>query len=468
MNVFLIFTLTVIEIGLVALTISEFKKKKEWYRNRFFANAIEVLTFAIFAFFPGIDYGFRFKALIVILVVRLILSIIFFLPKRNREETIKKSKIIVSALLAVIMFVSGSVMSFIFVDYKGKKPSGQYEVETAEAVLIDQSRSETFENDGSYREVPMNIYYPKTENGEKFPLVIFSHGAFGYYKSNYSTYMELASNGYVVISLSHPYHSFFCKDTSGKTITVDPTFLNNSLYVNELTTTEDEIFELSSEWMKLRTADVNFVLDTLENYAGIKEFDESWYLKENTEKVVYALETIDFDKIGIMGHSLGGATAVAIGRCRDDVDAVVDIDGTMLTEQIELVECEPVEFEGRVYDKKYILNEEPYPIPILNIDNDEHHKSRIEAEKIGFPYANNAVMENALYGYDTYFKNAGHMNLTDLPLFSPYLAKALGTGTIDSSECVNEMNEIILSFFNAKLKESQYGDKLIIEECYGD
>ncbi|MBQ5851909.1 MAG: hypothetical protein IIW54_14020, partial [Lachnospiraceae bacterium] len=33
---------------------------------------------------------------------------------------------------------------------------------------------------------------------DDFPLVVFSHGAFGYYESNTSTYMELASNGYVV------------------------------------------------------------------------------------------------------------------------------------------------------------------------------------------------------------------------------------------------------------------------------
>ena len=47
------------------------------------------------------------------------------------------------------------------------------------------------------------------------PVVLFSHGAFGYYQSNISTYMELASNGYVVISLDIGQH--VGKDADGGT-----------------------------------------------------------------------------------------------------------------------------------------------------------------------------------------------------------------------------------------------------------
>ena len=46
-------------------------------------------------------------------------------------------------------------------------------------------RIDEFENDGSFREVPAHFYYPDSESGE-FPLVIFSHGAFGYYESNFT------------------------------------------------------------------------------------------------------------------------------------------------------------------------------------------------------------------------------------------------------------------------------------------
>lgn len=116
------------------------------------------------------------------------------------------------------------IPAFLFSGYDGLETTGEYDVKLAQAILVDDSRTENFEQDGSNREVPVYLYYPDTESG-KFPLVLFSHGAFGYYQSNTSTYMELASHGYVVVSLDHPYHSFFTKDTDGKTILADKGFL---------------------------------------------------------------------------------------------------------------------------------------------------------------------------------------------------------------------------------------------------
>ena len=40
----------------------------------------------------------------------------------------------------------------------------------------------------------------------------------------------------------------------------------------------------------------------------------------------------DTEKIGLMGHSLGGAAAVSVGKERSDIDAVIDMDGSMFGE----------------------------------------------------------------------------------------------------------------------------------------
>ncbi|MFD3259544.1 hypothetical protein ACE3MQ_13125 [Paenibacillus lentus] len=56
----------------------------------------------------------------------------------------------------------------------------------------------------------MNVQFWYPDNAEGiYPLVVFSHGAFGIKASNASTYRELASHGYVVCSIDHPYHSFY-------------------------------------------------------------------------------------------------------------------------------------------------------------------------------------------------------------------------------------------------------------------
>lgn len=43
---------------------------------------------------------------------------------------------------------------------------------------------------------------------------------------------------------------------------------------------------------------------------------------------------VDEDKIGLMGHSMGGASSVQLGRERDDIDAVIDLEGTMAGEYV--------------------------------------------------------------------------------------------------------------------------------------
>lgn len=79
--------------------------------------------------------------------------------------------------------------------------------------------------------------------------------------------MELASHGYVVASLDHPYHSFFTTDTEGKTITVNPEFLQEVMHVNEEGVTEEEVLKLSHSWLDIRVGDMNFVLDSVQEAA---------------------------------------------------------------------------------------------------------------------------------------------------------------------------------------------------------
>jgi hypothetical protein len=55
------------------------------------------------------------------------------------------------------------------------------------------------------------------------------------------------------------------------------------------------------------------------------------------------------------------------------------------------------------------------------------------------------------------------MNFTDLPLFSPALAGILGTGSVDAGKCVDQVNAIVLHFFDSFLKGT--GD-FSVEESY--
>ena len=180
MNIILLITLIGIEIGLVVFTVVKQAEKREWIRNRFLVNCFETLVFLLFTLFPGIDFGFRFKGLFVLLVLRVIISGILFLAKRKKSSgRKKKGGMIYSAINSVFLFVCGLFVSFLFADYQGREVTGNYTVAMTQAILMDESRVEAFETDGSKREVPVHFYYPKdAAAGETFPVVLFSHAAF--------------------------------------------------------------------------------------------------------------------------------------------------------------------------------------------------------------------------------------------------------------------------------------------------
>lgn len=449
MNIVLLVLLCAAEAVFAVLAIKRRPDKEKWQTKRLICDAGQLGVFLIMLLAPSIDMSFRFKGLFALLLFRIVIAFAgWLIAKYTPSKPKRSSMMILSAVLSAVIILGSLVPSFMFTSYDGLPTSGEYSVASAKAILVDESRTEEFETDGSKREVPIYFFYPENAaDGEKFPLVLFSHGAFGYYKSNYSTYEELASNGYVVIVTEHPYHSMFTEDTSGKTITVSPEFINGITLVNTDGTSEETIFELSSKWLKLRCDDINFVIDSVKATAG--ELPEYWHTDE-AENIIKALSMTDTDKIGVMGHSLGGAAAVSVGRTRNDISAVIDLDGTMLGEVTG------------VENEINIVRTEPYTVPLLAVDNDEHHFSAVELEEKGIPYANNIVCENAVCCYRTYFAGTGHMNFTDLPLFSPPLAKMLGTGSVDAEKCMMTVNKMTREFFDSYLKGK---GEFFVSEC---
>lgn len=366
---------------------------------------------------------------ILILVLFLQACIGFIRDRRSNQKPFRKRKEIGSLLVNTIIYLLALLPAFLFPQYRPLPITGSFEVETAEYTYVDKNRIENFSDTGENRSVTVKIWYPEQEG--KYPLVIFSHGAFGIIDSNYSTYMELASHGYVVASIGHPYHAMFVEDVNGKTTFASKEFVEqistmNSDKIPEGETyadKEETTYRNSQEWLKVRTGDMNFVLDTILEKTSAKEAPFS---------------RIDKEKIGLFGHSLGGAASVALGREREDIDAVIDLEGSMLGECIG--------FENGVE----ILNQEPYPIPVLDVNSKEIHD--LAEEVPGNGYVNFYLGKHALCYQEVIFNDAGHLNFTDLPIVSPPLARLLGVGTVDARECIENVNDVVLTFFDYYLK----------------
>ena len=437
MGILFLILFTLAEIALVVLTFTKFREKSAWRKNRVIVRVIEVSLLLGIVLLPFTHMKWRFLFALIVVFIRLLLSLIVWLATRKKASDLRrKPATIVSCIFSIVLICISLIPAFLFINYNGLPTTGAYQVNEVSAILVDESRVDPFENDGSYREVPAHFYYPENADSE-YPLIIFSHGAFGYYQSNFSTYAELASNGYIVVALDHPHHSFFTKDTDGKMITVDEKFIYEVTRDDDAVSKEEMMTD-SQAWLKVRVDDENFVLDTIKEAKNSGTLSTAWHTSD-ADTVLSVINRIDIDKIGLTGHSLGGASAVALGRERTDIDAVIDIDGTMMGE-----------ITG-VMNGEYTYNSESYPVPVLALFT-ENNYNMIESDESGFYRVNENMINNAKDGRIVTFENAEHMDFTDLPLFSPFLGNMLGSGERDNEEMMNTLNSVVLNWFDYYLK----------------
>jgi dienelactone hydrolase len=373
---------------------------------------------------PFLDWSISWAGVALICIYETIRALLFLWKGWGRKRMTG-----VSLAFKIFLYFFITIPLAVFPGNKDLEVTGQYAVRTETYTWVDESREEAFTEEPDYRTVTVQFWFPDVDDGS-FPLAIFSHGAFGYRMSNYSTFMELASNGYVVCSIDHPYHSFRTKQTDGKTILVDMEFMKTAMATENGEVVGEELYNLEQQWMQLRTQDMEFVLDTV--LTNVETTD--------TEGV---FSKIDDNAIGLLGHSMGGATAAEVGRERKEIDAVIVLDGTMMGETVAYSAGEGT------------FDREPYPKAILNIFNEDHAD---QASRLGSSYPNTFMHGNSDNSYQVTVKGSGHLNFTDLPLVSPLLAGLLGTGTVDPVYCMQTTNTLVLEFFDRYVK----GEKLEI------
>ena len=145
MTVLLLSVLIILELGFMVFELTRATAKKEWTTKRIILNAAELVVFFAMVLLPGIDTSFRFAGLIFMLVLRLVVSGIFWLANRKSSKTKKKAAIIFGGLLGAVLIASSSLPAFLFTDYEGRPTTGPYKPLLANAILIDKSRVEEFE-----------------------------------------------------------------------------------------------------------------------------------------------------------------------------------------------------------------------------------------------------------------------------------------------------------------------------------
>ena len=141
--------------------------------------------------------------------------------------------------------------------------------------------------------------------------VVFMRAGLAALTTDYTTLAEdLTSHGYVVVGFDAPYRSFVAVFPDGRVIARAPQ--NNADLVSG-PPQEQLANKLAQAW----SADMGFALDQLER---LNASDPSGRF----------LGRLDMRRVGVFGHSLGGATALQF--CHDDsrCKAGIDVDGAPL------------------------------------------------------------------------------------------------------------------------------------------
>lgn len=359
------------------------------------------------------------------------------------------------------------------------KPTGEYQIATQKLFLTDTLRKEKFTSRRKYREIYVKIWYPvraegeyeyeyflndyptkvvadifksvgldrdlvdiikqtqthslsedfELPSGQKFPVILFNPGFYFGMSDFYTAIIEnLASHGYIVCCINHPYEQPFV-ESSGKDAYMKkkkaqlaylPLFLMEK-FRNFKIDTDEEIEATTRLYLnKLKRFD-----KILRRWTADNEFFISYLEKVSNSPTSPSLFAgMNLDRMGVLGQSVGGSVSGQLCLQNSErIKAGINLDCFQFGDMID----EPLQTPFM------LMQSEHYPLWILG---------------------NSVVYRNHQSDfYRTTIKNARHFVFSDasfLDLISAEDKKKM-IGNIEGDETVQLINNYILEFFNSYL-----------------
>lgn len=426
-----------VTIVLVAAVVEAVLAAASILRGSSLVRVRHIVSIAFFVAFLAITalgvlaWGARYLLLAVVLVVRAGMGVAHLAGTRHGARPIRNGQSIRRAIVTTLLLGGATFPAVLFPQYLPIETTGEHPVRSVSYSWEDEARTETYVNTGQHRKINVQFWYPDDAD-EIHPLIVFSHGAFGVRTSNASLFNELASHGYVVASIDHTYHSLYTTDEDGRTTWIDVTFMRE-LVAENARVDREQSYGYYRKWMAVRTGDIDFVIDRISAIATSGDAHAPF-------------ERVDTERIGVMGHSLGGSAALGIGRTRGDVGAVVALESPYL-----------LDIEG-VRDGAFVFTSDAYPVPVLNVYSDTGWDILADRPQ----YAANHALRSTTspHVFDVHIEGAGHLDLTDLSLTSPLLTRMLNqrTSAIDRVSSLRRINDLCLAFFDRYLMRDGCSD----------
>lgn len=367
-----------------------------------------------------------------------------------------------AAVAAFLLGLAAVVLCILLPVFKLPAPTGPYKVGTQTRHLVDESRRDPFsDKPNGARELMIQIWYPVDSSVSDLPMapyrdrrittlksahfaLVKSHSVLGgrllqserrypivLYTPSWSGIRtectiqveELASHGYVVMGIDHPYSSGVVAFPDGRI--VRRKFVGNEDYSSDAAV--EAFARTADQQVRIRARDASFVLDTLEH---LDAHDPDGLLTGS----------LDLARVGIFGFSLGGGTAAQACWLDRRFKAGLDMGGMVAGESAKQGTYAPFFFmvEGFYEDPPYALG--------ADIASFAPSKRR----DIEFTRRQFAQMKKSLSEYGGYWMAIGgirHMDFCDFPFFSP-----MRRGSVEPEKIVRIINRYAGAFFNKHVK----------------
>ncbi|MDG6219110.1 MAG: hypothetical protein QCI00_06690, partial [Candidatus Thermoplasmatota archaeon] len=341
-------------------------------------------------------------------------------------------------------------------------PTGPYTVGIRSYHVVDETREEWFTDDPSdYRELMITVWYPSEYDGfdnrkpymdaitfdwlrnkgpiplisipkdaykfvnpylyedvpavttESFPILLFSPGYDGVDTIYTSFIDDLVSHGYIVVSMNHPY-------VSGITVFPD----GRAVYLADRPGNFSESFEFLKQSQRTVIEDALFTLDFVEEL-------------HRTDPVLSGC--FDVSRVGMFGHSFGGAATMSCCYEDERIQAGFTLDGV-------------------VYDE-FLTGPIATPFLLMCAENRFNHSSYDHVWNQFFSDAYQiGIIGSTHYGFTDVGVLLSHM----MPLIP---ASILGFGTVNPIHLIRITRLFELAFFDVFLKEY---DKEMLTDLFNE
>lgn len=281
---------------------------------------------------------------------------------------------------------------------------------------------------------------------ETYPVIVYSHGYWGWAGQNTALMEHLASRGYIIFSIGHPYDAGAIRFGDGDVIGTSPLMEESQAPDPAMTAfwaakTHDErlaafpayreafdryrIMKSHAAWM----ADTQFLIEALRN--------------EPAPEGARALAArADMERLGIGGMSFGGQIAASVCHREPACKAALNFDGGAF--DWELIDA-PIRMPLLMMHSDWVgyAPEGSTPDPDFNL-NDYAYEPFERAGQTGKVFR-------------VRVKGIRHLGFTDLVLIARRPVRDIGFGAIEPTEATAVMNDFAAGFFDRYVKAEDNG-----------